>query len=348
MQDGTLTDSIAAVEAAWTAKAEELGLEPKEVIEATHGRRASDNLQELVPGLKKEHVDHEVDSESTLPPIGPRRFRAKLWPLGLSEFERSILAYADTPPRSRSGSQANSRSGSQSNSRSNSVSSSRRPSMSKGMGGFGGTMSTLAPMTPASNDSSSSSRRQSGVNINEVHRALSGLSQLTSSPKQEPIIVDQTDDDVFELDEDDIVDMSVQILPGVRALIDSLPKTQYAVATSGAKTYCHGCLERVGIAIPDVCVTADDPRLKRGKPFPDPFLLAAKDLGIDARKAVIFEDSPSGIKAAVAAGSTVIAVCTSHKRDQISHYGAHFVVETMDQIKCEKLADGRLQFTVAH
>ena len=60
-QDGTLTDSIAAVEAAWTLKAQELGLEPTVVIAATHGRRASDNLLELVPGMKKEHVDGEVD-----------------------------------------------------------------------------------------------------------------------------------------------------------------------------------------------------------------------------------------------------------------------------------------------
>jgi beta-phosphoglucomutase-like phosphatase (HAD superfamily) len=62
-QDGTLTDSIAAVEAAWTAKANELGMDPDKVIAATHGRRASDNLQELIPSLKPHHVNQEVDSE---------------------------------------------------------------------------------------------------------------------------------------------------------------------------------------------------------------------------------------------------------------------------------------------
>lgn len=61
--DGTLTDSIAAVEAAWTAKAEELGLDPDEVIAATHGRRAEDNLLELVPNLKREDIHREVESE---------------------------------------------------------------------------------------------------------------------------------------------------------------------------------------------------------------------------------------------------------------------------------------------
>lgn len=49
-------------------------------------------------------------------------------------------------------------------------------------------------------------------------------------------------------------------------MIDSLPEGRYAVATSGAKTYCYGALERVGITPPPVTITADDPRLKRGKP----------------------------------------------------------------------------------
>jgi beta-phosphoglucomutase-like phosphatase (HAD superfamily) len=95
-------------------------------------------------------------------------------------------------------------------------------------------------------------------------------------------------------------------------------------------------------------VTADDARLLRGKPFPDPFLLAAADLGIDPKRAVIFEDSPSGIRAAVAAGSTVIAVCTSHKRHQIDSLGAHYVVDTMDQIEVVHGANGQLEFTVSY
>jgi HAD superfamily hydrolase (TIGR01509 family) len=156
------------------------------------------------------------------------------------------------------------------------------------------------------------------------------------------------DDAVSEANTEDFIDMSVRILPGVRKLIHSLPKGTYAVATSGAKTYCHGCLTRTRIDIPDVCVTADDPRLKRGKPFPDPFLLAASDLGVDPKRCVIFEDSPSGIKAAVAAGSTVIAVCTSHQRHKIDKYGAHFIVDTMDQIKVTTLPTGELEFQVRH
>ena len=62
-------------------------------------------------------------------------------------------------------------------------------------------------------------------------------------------------------------------------------------------------MTRVGITPPEITVTADDKRLKAGKPAPDPFLLAAELLGYDCKKCIVFEDSPSGIKAGVASGS---------------------------------------------
>ena len=93
-------------------------------------------------------------------------------------------------------------------------------------------------------------------------------------------------------------------------------------------------MKRVGIVPPPVTITADDKRLKAGKPAPDPFLLAADCLGYDAKKCVVFEDSPSGIRAGVASGATVIAVCTSHERSQIENCGAHYIVDNMDFIDC--------------
>jgi len=145
------------------------------------------------------------------------------------------------------------------------------------------------------------------------------------------------------------VDRSVQILPGVKRMIDSIPSGRYAVATSGAKTYAYGCMTRVGITPPPVTITADDKRLKAGKPAPDPFLLAAKCLGFDAKKCIVFEDSPSGIRAGVASGATVIAVCTSHERSKIENCGAHFIVENMEKVHCEPVGEGaemKLKFTI--
>ncbi len=111
----------------------------------------------------------------------------------------------------------------------------------------------------------------------------------------------------------------------------------------------YGCMTRVGITPPPVTITADDKRLKAGKPAPDPFLLAAKCLGYNATNCVVFEDSPSGIRAGVASGATVIAVCTSHERSKIEDCGAHYIVENMEKVECEAVgtgADMKLLFTV--
>lgn len=88
-------------------------------------------------------------------------------------------------------------------------------------------------------------------------------------------------------------------------MIDSIPDGKWCVATSGATTYCHGALKRVGIELPPVVITADHKELKRGKPFPDPFILAAEKMGYDVNRCLVVEDSPSGIKAGIASGAKV-------------------------------------------
>jgi beta-phosphoglucomutase-like phosphatase (HAD superfamily) len=55
-----------------------------------------------------------------------------------------------------------------------------------------------------------------------------------------------------------------------------------------------------------VTVCGDD--VRRGKPDPEPYLLAAARLGVPAAGCVVLEDSPTGIAAARAAGCPVIAV----------------------------------------
>ena len=107
----------------------------------------------------------------------------------------------------------------------------------------------------------------------------------------------------------------------------------------------YGCMNRVGITPPKVTITACDKRLKAGKPAPDPFLLAASELGFDAKRCVVFEDSPSGIKAGVVSGATVIAVCTSYEQSKIENCGAHIIVNTMEQV-CIVPEDGALRFVI--
>jgi pseudouridine 5'-phosphatase len=102
-------------------------------------------------------------------------------------------------------------------------------------------------------------------------------------------------------------------MPGARELTAALHALgiPLAVATSstrasfGLKTRRHGAwFDNAFRAI----VTGDDPRIGRGKPAPDIFLVAAGDLGADPAACVVVEDAPSGVAAARAAGMQVIAV----------------------------------------
>lgn len=55
-------------------------------------------------------------------------------------------------------------------------------------------------------------------------------------------------------------------------------------------------------------VCGDDQAVKKGKPEPDIFLRCAELIDIPASDCVVFEDSPTGIKAARAAGMRVVAI----------------------------------------
>lgn len=173
--------------------------------------------------------------------------------------------------------------------------------------------------------------------------------EQSSSPVtyEEDPFEDDTDDEIdidnLPVDTSDLVDRSVKILPGVRRMIDSIPEGRYAVATSGATTYCYGALSRVGITPPEITITADDPRLKRGKPFPDPFILAAEQLGYDPKNCLVVEDSPSGIRAGVAAGGKVIVVCTSHPFEKIKDCGSSYIVPDLEYVTIKTMKDGRLK-----
>jgi len=46
----------------------------------------------------------------------------------------------------------------------------------------------------------------------------------------------------------------------------------------------------------------------RGKPYPDPFLEAARLLGVEPQRCLVFEDSVTGLNAAQAAGMQCIIV----------------------------------------
>ena len=67
----------------------------------------------------------------------------------------------------------------------------------------------------------------------------------------------------------------------------------------------------------DAIVLGDDERIKNGKPAPDIFILAAKEIGLKPNECIIFEDSIGGMRAAISSGAKiVIGIPDPHLRDK--------------------------------
>ena len=80
-----------------------------------------------------------------------------------------------------------------------------------------------------------------------------------------------------------------------------------AVATSSRSPHAYGHLGRAGLLdLFDAIITRDD--VKIPKPHPEPYLTAAKRLGVTPELCLALEDSHSGVRAAHAAGMQTIMI----------------------------------------
>ena len=104
-----------------------------------------------------------------------------------------------------------------------------------------------------------------------------------------------------------ILARGLPLQPGAAALIAGLDAAgvPYALVTASSRAIMEAALTVTGLSF-GVTVCGED--VRRGKPDPEPYLLAAARLGAPAAGCVVLEDSPTGIAAAQAAGCPVIAV----------------------------------------
>ncbi|MCP2338388.1 HAD-IA family hydrolase [Actinomadura rupiterrae] len=120
----------------------------------------------------------------------------------------------------------------------------------------------------------------------------------------------------------------ISALPGAVRLLSSLDGLPWALVTSMDIGQLRVRTGVAGVPLPPVVVTAE--RVTRGKPDPQGYLLAARELGVDPADCVVIEDAPAGIRAGRAAGATVLAVATSHDASLLTE--AHAVVPDLGQI----------------
>lgn len=137
--------------------------------------------------------------------------------------------------------------------------------------------------------------------IEHGRRIRDVVAELISTPSD----VAAATAELIQLEVDNAAD--VVPIPGARELLASIPAGRWAVVTSGGRAIATARMASAGLAPAQVLVTGED--VDRGKPFPDPYLLAAERLGLPPERCAVFEDAPAGIAAARAAGvETIVGV----------------------------------------
>ncbi|MDQ1136709.1 HAD superfamily hydrolase (TIGR01509 family) [Microbacterium sp. SORGH_AS 1204] len=100
----------------------------------------------------------------------------------------------------------------------------------------------------------------------------------------------------------------VPFRPGARELLADLKANgvKTALVTMSMRRMALSVVGLIDFAAFDVVVAGDD--VERPKPHPDPYLQAAAVLGVDIRDTVAVEDSPNGLRSALASGAVSLGV----------------------------------------
>ncbi|KAF9415546.1 hypothetical protein BGZ94_000070 [Podila epigama] len=133
------------------------------------------------------------------------------------------------------------------------------------------------------------------------------------------------------------------IIPGTHALLQSLPADKWAVVTSAGREMAVTRFKQCNFPAPPILVSASD--VTRGKPHPEGYMSAAKQMGVDSKDCVVFEDAPAGIHAGIASGAVaVIGMNTGTlPLDHLIEAGANPTIKGFDEITFKFLDDGWIE-----
>jgi HAD superfamily hydrolase (TIGR01509 family) len=109
----------------------------------------------------------------------------------------------------------------------------------------------------------------------------------------------------------------------LRALRDAGVKT--GLVTMSMRRMATTVVDLIDFDAFDVIVAGDD--ATRPKPYPDPYLQACEQLGVSPRECVAIEDSPNGLRSAVASGAVTLGVPLMVS---LAGAGAHGLWDSLD------------------
>lgn len=116
-------------------------------------------------------------------------------------------------------------------------------------------------------------------------------------------------------------------MPGLTEFLRHIEQQGYATAlvTNAPRSNAEFMLNTLALnGIFQPVIIADD--LPKGKPDPLPYQTALERLKILPDEALVFEDSPTGVRAAVAAGVPTVGVTSTHSDATLCDLGALFTI----------------------
>ena len=122
----------------------------------------------------------------------------------------------------------------------------------------------------------------------------------------------------------------VALMAGVRELLDALTAGGFALAIGSSSILANleMTIEECGLRGRFAAIASLED-IRRGKPDPEVFLVAARKAGVSPSRTVVFEDAPVGIQAAKAAGMLAVGVGTTVPLGALSDAGADWVVRDL-------------------
>ena len=124
---------------------------------------------------------------------------------------------------------------------------------------------------------------------------------------------------------------SVEPIPGVLDVLDALDAAGigWGVASQSGLLYLEQALGRVGIWQRAAGRVASSQIVANPKPAPDVYLKAMELVGVPGHRSIVVEDSPTGVRAGVAAGARVIGYAMDREPHVLTAAGASHTVGAM-------------------
>jgi len=128
----------------------------------------------------------------------------------------------------------------------------------------------------------------------------------------------------------------LRFVDGARDYIDAFVHLPRCIASSSSPDRLALCLEVLDLRAAFSTHVFSASAVPRGKPDPDIFFHAAKQMGRAPADCIVIEDSVSGVTAGVAAGMTVIGLLAAKHiqaghRERLASAGAHHVAGTFKE-----------------